>query len=347
MADGQSNKFVTPAPIFYGRYAALAGKGSSPQDFWDQVDAMHSGMPAGASDSHFIQQVGGYLKDNARDWFKIVLKGRLSATDYAAAINNWGLFGQQFKLEFFDIRSAKDEDQHWIKMKQGPNEPSMLFVSKVYTAVAKNSAMWQDRAITTICNKAPGSDTFNADLHAALTGALTTPELRQSYRAYMATIVKFAIESYDAEKDVHHTATVCSEGLKDQRLRLHAIELNKQDVNIAGFLDGMRAKDNSLYSVASKQQRTGANEISTDLLQQQDQHQEVAASAANQKKKKNNQKKNKSKGKPQKETKPTGPPKSPCMFCGEMHRHKECPLYATARRLSGLEATSAEGTGNE
>jgi len=342
-AQNQTSKFVMPAPLFYGRYAALAGKGASPQDFWDQVDAMHSGLPAGSSDTMFIQQVGGYLKDNARDWFKIVLKGRLRETAYNAAINNWGLFGQQFKLEFFDIRSAKDEDQHWIKMKQGPNESPMLFVSNVYTAIAKNSAMWQDRTISKICNKAPGSDVFNADLHAALQAALTTPELQQSYTAYMASIVKFAIQSYDSDKDVHHTATVCAEGLRDQRLKLHAIELNKQDVNIAGFLDGMRAKDNSLHSVASKQQRTGANDITTE--EQPQVEQEVAAAGANQKKKKP-QKKNKPKGKPQKDAKPTGPPKTPCMFCGQMHRHKECPVYATARRLSGLEGTGVEESGN-
>jgi len=342
MAQGQSSKFVMPAPIFYGRYAALAGKGSSPQDFWDQVDAMHSGLPAGATDSQFIQQVGGYLKDNARDWFKIVLKGRLTEAEYSAAINDWGLFGQQFKSEFFDIRSAKDEDQHWIKMRQGANEPAMLFVSNVYTAIAKNSAMWQDRTVTTICAKAPETDTFDTDLHAALQAALTTPELRRSYRAYVASVVKFSLEYYDADKDVHHTATVCAEGLRDQRLRLHAIELNKQDVSIAGFLDGMRAKDNSLYSMANKQQRTGTNEIATDQHQQQDQHQEVAAAAAGLKKRKN-----KNKDKQQKEAKPTGPPKSPCMLCGEMHRHKECPLYATARRLSGLEATGTEEAGNE
>jgi len=332
------------APLFHGKHGEQEGKGVSPQDFWSLMETMRGAAPPGTTDAAFIQQVASYFRDDARQWMKVVLKGRLGEADYRATLNNWNLFGQQFKLAFYDLKNAKDQTQHWMGMKQTDRENASRFANRAYAAIAENSEMWRDYNIARATATAPNPQAYNPALNAILEAALDTPDSQTMFQGYIAAVVKHTLEYDSKVRDVHYTAALCSGGLKDPRLRTYAVELNKRDVNIAQFLDAMSMKEEAFNINNKPANKATVNEVTATP---QEVPSETGASAAGPKKKKSNAKKNKPKSKPPKDNKPTGPPKTPCMFCGQMHRHKECPVYSTARRLNGLEATDATEAGNE
>lgn len=336
MANAVPN-FLQPAPIFHGKRAK---EGHSAEDFLRIVDTMRKANP-NTPDDQFIQQVAGYLRDDASQWFHRLLKGKLGRAAYETFLTDWVTFKNHFVQMFFQIRNAREQQVDLLTFKQEKDETAIDFVHRTYVAVNEVSERWVDQNTTHVL--ANHSPVVSNQSHAILHAAINTAELRAALQDYTREACKNFLTAHENIRDVDHTAKIAAKALSDSRMRAHAKELGRTNITISDFCDNIENKEISLAAGKSESSHKGnAASIGADANPPQSTA-DVAAAGA-QKKSGGASKKNKKQAKGQPKQGQPAKPKTPCLLCKEWHRYADCPRLETARRAIGLAEMDAQET---
>jgi len=330
----QVPNFLQPAPIFYGKKIK---EGHSAEDFLRIVDTMRKANP-NTPDPQFIQQVAGYLRDDASQWFHRLLRGKLGAAAYQTFLEDWTTFKNHFVQMFFKIRNAREQQIDLLAFRQDKDETAIDFVHRTYVAVNEVSERWIDQNLNDVVASAP---VITDQTHPELHGVINTDQLRDAFQRYLRECGMNFLTTHENIRDVDHTAKIAAKSLSDSRMRAHAKELGRSRINISAFCDNIENKEISLSAGKSEPQSHKATVASANADGSTPSNQADVNAASAQKKSGGGQKgKKKAKGKPK--SGPPAQPKTPCLLCKEWHRYADCPRLDTARRAIGVAETDAQ-----
>jgi len=129
---------ISSEPLFYGD-DPYNNRGSSAEDFITKMD--NWAVAEEWNDVQKTAQAKGFLRDEAANYFKYILKCENKPDHRLVQAGDWNVFERVFKQQYFKLRTTMDLSADWSLLKQGPKEKAYKFAGRVGGTMVQYSGM--------------------------------------------------------------------------------------------------------------------------------------------------------------------------------------------------------------
>jgi len=129
---------ISSEPLFYGD-DPYNNRGSSAEDFITKMD--NWAVAEEWNDVVKTAQAKGFLRDEAANYYKFVLKCENKVEHTQVTAGDWNVFARVFKRQYFKFRTTMDLSADWSLLKQGPKEKAYKFAGRVGGTMVQYSGM--------------------------------------------------------------------------------------------------------------------------------------------------------------------------------------------------------------